>query len=458
MKLVIVESPTKTKKIGSFLGKDYKVISSVGHIRDLPKSKLGVDTENNFKPEYQLVEKKKDVIKELKKQGKLASEIYLATDPDREGEAIAFHIAYVLGFKNTTKKIDNLHRVTFNEITKKAVQEAFKHPREIDINLVDSQQARRVLDRLVGYKLSPLIWKKIRYGLSAGRVQSVATRLIVERENEINKFDKQLFYTINANLSFKNNNFVSNLYLIDGEKVEVKEKFKLFAGEFSSTKTIIQDKNQLNKILKDIDNNEFKVVDVSKSESQRAPQAPYTTSTMQQEASWRLGFSPKRTMQIAQKLYENGHITYMRTDSTNLATTAITEIRKYLKENFDSKYISDKAKRFETKSKVAQEAHEAIRPTNVYQTADKLKLTPEQSKLYDMIWRRTVATQMANAIYDKTRINVLVKGKSEYIFRTTGSVIKFEGYLKVYKNNGKDVILPKVKVGDMLFLKELKSE
>jgi len=326
------------------------------------------------------------------------------------------------------------------------------------MNLVDSQQARRVLDRLVGYKLSPLIWKKIRYGLSAGRFQSVATRLIVEREKEINKFDKQLFYTVSANLSLKNDNFVSNLYSIDGEKVEKKEKFKLFAGEFTSTKTIIQDKRLLDKILKDIDNNEFKVTDVDKSESQRAPQAPYTTSTMQQEASWRLGFSPKRTMQIAQKLYENGHITYMRTDSTNLASSAVVEIRKYLKENFESKYISAKEKQFETKSKVAQEAHEAIRPTHAYETIDKLRLTPEQAKLYDMIWRRTVATQMANAIYDKTRIDVLVKGKSEYIFRTTGSIIKFEGYLKVYENNGKDVILPKVKVEDILNLVKLASE
>jgi DNA topoisomerase I len=458
MKLVIVESPTKTKKIGAFLGKDFKVISSVGHIRDLPKSNLGVDTEKKFKPEYELVAGKSDVISELKKQGKLATEVYLATDPDREGEAIAFHIAYVLGYKNKTAKADNLHRVTFNEITKEAVLEAFKAPREVDMNLVDSQQARRVLDRLVGYKLSPLIWKKIRYGLSAGRVQSVATRLVVERENEINKFNKEVFYTINADVVSGKETFISNLYSIDKAKVEVKEKVKLFAGEFTSTKTIIQDKNQLAKILKDIKGNEFKVIDVNKSESQRAPLAPYTTSTLQQEASWRLGFSPKRTMQIAQKLYENGHITYMRTDSTNLAVTAVADIRKYLKQNFKPEYLSSSEKHFETKSKVAQEAHEAIRPTHAAETASKLKLTPEQIRLYTMIWQRTIATQMANAVYDKTRIEILVKGSSEYIFRTTGSIIKFEGYLKVYENTGKDVILPNVKVGDTLKLKELASE
>lgn len=458
MKLVIVESPAKTKKIASFLGKEYKVISSVGHIRDLPKSTLGVDLEKKFQPAYELVAGKSDVINELKKQGKLAKDIYLATDPDREGEAIAFHIAYVLGFKNLTKKSDNLHRVTFNEITKEAVLEAFKAPREVDMHLVDSQQARRVLDRLVGYSLSPLIWKKIRFGLSAGRVQSVATRLVVERENEINKFNKEIFYTVNADLSARNEKFSSNLYSINKEKVEVKEKIKLFAGEFNSTKTTIQDKNTLEKILKDIQGNEFLVVDVNKSESQRAPLAPYTTSTLQQESSWRLGFSPKRTMQIAQKLYESGHITYMRTDSTNLAHTAVVDIRKYISSNFDNQYLSSSEKHFETKSKVAQEAHEAIRPTHATETASKLKLTPEQIKLYTIIWQRTIATQMANAVYDKTRIEVLVKGNSEYIFRTTGSIIKFDGYLKVYENTGKDIILPNVKVGDKLKLKELTSE
>ena len=458
MKLVIVESPAKTKKIGAFLGKEYKVISSVGHIRDLPKSTLGVDVEKKFQPSYELVAGKSDVISELKKQGKLAKDIYLATDPDREGEAIAFHIAYILGFKNLTKKSDNLHRVTFNEITKEAVLEAFKSPREVDMHLVDSQQARRVLDRLVGYTLSPLIWKKIRFGLSAGRVQSVATRLVVERENEINKFNKQIFYTVSASLLGGKEQFISNLYSINKEKVEVKEKFKLFAGEFSSTRTIIQDKKQLDEILKDIQGKDFTVTDVDKSESQRAPLAPYTTSTLQQEASWRLGFNPKRTMQIAQKLYENGHITYMRTDSTNLARTAVVEIRKYIKDNFESKYLSSGEKHFETKSKVAQEAHEAIRPTHANQTASKLKLTPEQANLYEIIWRRTIATQMASAVYDKTRIDILVKGENEYIFRTTGSIIKFDGYLKIYQNSGKDVILPSVKMGDSLKLIELASE
>jgi len=458
MKLVIVESPTKIKKIGDFLGKGYKVISSVGHIRDLPKSSLGVNVEKKFQPEYELVEKKADVIKILKTEGKKATEIYLATDPDREGEAIAFHIAYVLGFKNKTKKSDNLHRVTFNEITKEAVLEAFKTPREIDFNLVDSQQARRVLDRLVGYKLSPLIWKKIRYGLSAGRVQSVAVRLVTERESEIEKFDKKKFYTITANLKAKKDELKATLFQVDDKKVEQKEKFTLFAGEFSSTKTIINDKKHLDQILDDIKGKDFVITDVDKSQSQKSPSAPFTTSTLQQEASWKLGFSPKRTMQIAQKLYENGHITYMRTDSTNLSATAISEIRAYLKKNFEPKYLSSTEKTFATKSKVAQEAHEAIRPTHFSTEFAKLKLTPEQHKLYELIWQKTVATQMANAIYDKTRIDILVKGKSEYIFRTNGSIITFDGFLRVYPNSGKDEILPQVEVGDTLNLQSLNNE
>ena len=459
MDLVIVESPTKIKKIGKFLGKDFTVLSSVGHIRDLPKSELGVEIDKKYEPVYVESKDKKQVIKDLKTAAKEAKQIYLATDPDREGEAIAFHIAHILGYKRTTKKTDNLHRVSFNEITKDAVLEAFKTPREVDLNLVDAQQARRVLDRLVGYKLSPLIWKKIMYGLSAGRVQSVAVRLIVEREIEREKFDQKPYFVVTAELEkTKKESFSSLLYKINEDRVEVKQKFELFAGDYSASSTVIDSKEKSDKILADIKGKEFEVVDVNKSEAKRQPNAPFTTSTMQQEASWRINFAPRKTMSVAQKLYENGHITYMRTDSTNLSATAVTQIRKFVKDEFGNKYLSQKDRVFAKKSKVAQEAHEAIRPTDVNKKAEDLNLTPEQVRLYEMIWQRTVATQMASAIYDKTRVDFKVTGKDEYIFRTSGSIIKFDGYLKVYPGGNKDEELPAISVSDKLKATDILSD
>ncbi|MDP3987700.1 MAG: type I DNA topoisomerase, partial [Candidatus Levybacteria bacterium] len=355
--LVIVESPTKAKTIGRFLGEDYIIKASMGHLMDLPKSTLAVDVEHNFKPQFELVLDKKKIIDDLKKAAKTVSSIILATDPDREGEAIAAHVAEILK-KSDTK------RIVFHEITREAIEEALNNPRSIDENLVDAQTARRVLDRLVGYKLSPLLWQKVRRGLSAGRVQSVALRLIVEREREIEKFKKEEYFTINVILRHdKEGGTEFELIEINGEKIEVSQIFNLYDGEYKVSKTTIGKEEAAQKITEDLKTKEFKVADVVQKEMRRSPAPPYTTSTLQQDASRRLGLNGKRTMSLAQKLYEEGYITYHRTDSVSIALSAQKMIVDYVKKEFGEKYLPEKPRFYATKQKLAQEAHEAIRPT-----------------------------------------------------------------------------------------------
>ncbi len=457
-KLVIVESPTKAKTISKFLGKDYKVESSYGHIRDLPKSKISVDVDNDFEPTYVIPPKAKKKVSELKKLSKKADLIILATDEDREGEAIAWHLDYILDSKD--KKVE---RITFHEITKTAIQEALKNPRGVDLNLVDSQQARRILDRLVGYELSPLLWKKIRYGLSAGRVQSVAVRLIVEREREIKKFKPEEYWDIIG--EFRN------------QKSESKDEFeaKLLKKDGKSIgKMGIKFKKESDAIVKDLENADYFVESVKKKERKRNPAPAFTTSTLQQEAARKLGYSAKKTMMFAQRLYEGksvgkegsvGLITYMRTDSVNLAKSALEEAQIAIKDKFGKEYGLDKPRYYKGK-KGAQEAHEAIRPTSLLRYPEKVKqyLDNSEFRLYELIWKRAIASQMQEAIFDATTIDIAA---SDYLFRATGSVIKFKGFIAAYlegkdagdpKNgfsNGKDAILPTVKEGDQLNLIKL---
>jgi DNA topoisomerase I len=477
--IVVVESPSKTKKLESFLGSEYKVISSVGHIRDLPKSKLSVDVEHEFEPVYVISEDKEDVVKTLKKAAQQADTIYLATDPDREGEAIAWHVGFVMNkeselkndkeskfllankVKNKSGKSPEVYRVSFNSITKEAVLEAFKNPRKLDTNLVDAQQARRILDRLVGYKLSPLLWQKIRYGLSAGRVQSVAVRLIAEREKEINGFPKEPYYEVKSNFTQSGNNHEvpALLVSIDGKSIYEKVKFDLFAGEYTASKTKIDSKDKLTSITKDLENDKFILDEVSDKESKSHPSPPFSTSTLQQAASARLGYSPSRTMQFAQKLYEAGHITYMRTDSFNIVPTALKEIRATVRTMFGVQYLSKIEKHYKGKKESrTQEAHEAIRPTHAnLKPSDLPKSTnPQQLKLYELIWARTLASQMSPAVFSNTTFKILnTIADTKYLFESKGSVIKFEGYLKVYPNSKKDIILPAIKAKEPMDLKKL---
>lgn len=435
--LIIVESPTKAKTISKIVGSGYVVESSKGHIRDLPKSKLGVDIENNFMPEYEIPDKAKEQIKKLTALANETDYVILASDEDREGEAIAWHLTKALPLKG--KKID---RIVFHEITKPAILEAIEHPRKIDMDMVNAQQARRVLDRLVGYKLSPLLWKKISFGLSAGRVQSVAVRLVVEREEEIRKFIAHEYWTIDG------------IFNKPGTKEEFEAKLQKVNGK-SLDKLAIKNTEQANKIVSALNKAEFKVTAVDTSETTKKTHAPFTTSTLQQEASKKFGFSAKSTMSIAQKLYEGikvgkdhaGLITYMRTDSTNLAASAVTSIREYIKAEFGEKYLPDAPKVYASKAKGAQEAHEAIRPADVTKTPESLEkfLDPQQLKLYSLIWERAVACQMADAKMEATGID-LVHGI--YTFRATGSVILFDGFLKVYETAVKENQLPKLLEGE----------
>lgn len=444
MNLIIVESPTKARTLSRFLGADYSIEATMGHIKDLPKSTLGIDIENNFAPEYVLLAKKRQNVKKIKEAAKTAASIYLATDPDREGEAIAKHVEEAL---RETKKLKNektkkqslsssvfqsfsIRRIVFHEITKEAVDAALKNPKGIDENLVDAQTARRVLDRLVGYKLSPLLWKKVRRGLSAGRVQSVAVRLIVEREREIEAFRPEEYWEIWCDLKTeklkneKTENFVAKLIKIGEKRAEIKD------GETAK------------RIVANLEKADYKVLDVSKKEVFKNPFPPFTTSTMTQAAA-RLFFWPARkTMMVAQKLYEDGLITYHRTDSTNISSVAIGKVRDYIRTEFGEKYLPGKPRFYKTTSKVAQEAHEAIRPTNVGMTNDKLQITngkflKESQMLYGLIWKRFVACQMAAAVYDETIIDVealrQAQGKqAEYLLRTSGQVMKFNGWKAVY--------------------------
>ena len=415
-KLIIVESPAKANTIKKFLGGNTKVVASMGHIRDLPKSKLGVDIEHDFEPEYINIRGKGDLIKSLKKEAKKAKIVYLATDPDREGEAIAWHLAHILDIPE-----DSICRVTFNEITKEAVKTSIKNPRKIDKNLTDAQQARRVLDRIVGYKISPILWKKVKTGLSAGRVQSVAVKLIVDRENEIENFKPEEYWNIYANLLEEKSkkSFIAKFYGKDGKKVE------------------IHSKEEVDEILKNINNEKFIVDDVKRSQKKRTPSPPFTTSTMQQEASRKINFTLKKTMSVAQGLYEGvkvegkgtiGLITYMRTDSTRISE----EARRFAKEHIVSKYGENyyENRYFKTKDN-SQDAHEAIRPTYIELEPDKIKesLTNDQYKLYKLIYNRFIASQMAAAVYDTVSASI---GVNSYLFKANGQNLKFKGFMTLY--------------------------
>ena len=453
--LVIVESPAKAKTIEKFLGKNFKVIASYGHVRDLPKSKLGVDVDHGFVPNYIIPRAAKKHVSELKSALKRISNLYLATDPDREGEAIAWHISELVRADENRSGFP-IKRITFHEITKKAIEDALNNSRDIDQDLVNAQQARRILDRLVGYKLSPFLWRKVRRGLSAGRVQSVAVRLIVEREREVDKFVPREFWKIIAHLnSKKNEEFDAELNLIDGVSAE------------------INNETEASDIKKEMLGLTYAIKDVNKKEVVRHPAAPFTTSTLQQESSRKLGFSAKKTMMIAQQLYEGinlgeeGHIgliTYMRTDSLNLAQEAILGIREEINKKYGDLYLPASPNIYKTKTRGAQEAHEAIRPTRMSLEPAQLKLflSRDQSRLYELVWKRTLACQMKEAVFDATVIDVAA---SKYELRATGQVIKFDGFLKVYtegkdedendKNGGSQNILPEVHKDDEVKLLDI---
>ena len=423
-KLIIVESPAKANTIKKFLGGSTKVVASMGHIRDLPKSKLGINIENDFEPEYINIRGKGDLIKSLKKDAKDAKKVYLATDPDREGEAIAWHLAHILDIPE-----DSICRVTFNEITKETVQESIKKPRKIDMNLTDAQQARRVLDRIVGYKISPLLWKKVKPGLSAGRVQSVAVKLICDREKEIEDFIPEEYWNIYATVKDEKTKkvFEAKYYGKDGKKKELHKK------------------EEVDSVLKEIENGKYIVTDVKKGEKKRTPAPPFTTSTMQQEASRKLGFTLKRTMSIAQGLYEGvkvpekgsvGLITYMRTDSTRISEEARSAAKQYISTTYGASYYEN---RYYKTNGNAQDAHEGIRPTYVELNPEKIKdsLTTEQYKLYKLIYNRFIASQMSAAVYDTINVNIDVNNNN---FKASGQNLKFRGFMTLYVegNDGKE--------------------
>lgn len=447
-KLIIVESPAKANTIKKFLGGSTKVVASMGHIRDLPKSKLGIDVEHDFEPEYINIRGKGDLIKSLKKDAKNAKKVYLATDPDREGEAIAWHLAHILEIPE-----DNLCRVTFNEITKETVKESIKKPRKIDMNLTYAQQARRVLDRIVGYKISPVLWKKVRRGLSAGRVQSVAVKLIVDREEEIEKFIPEEYWNISAILLDEKSkkNFVAKFYGKDGKKIA------------------IHSKEEVDSILKDIENGKYIVTDVKKGEKKRNPAPPFTTSTMQQEASRKLGFTLKKTMSIAQGLYEGvkvgekgtvGLITYMRTDSTRISEEARAAAKNQIIKTYGEQYYENRY--YKTKQN-AQDAHEGIRPTYVDLVPEEIKeyLTNDQYKLYRLIYHRFLASQMSTAIYDVVSANIDV---NKYNFRASGQTLKFKGFMTLYaetednKQEEEDTSIPELENGQKVIKQKLESK
>lgn len=463
MQLIIVESPTKARTISKFLSKDYQVKSSYGHVRDLPQKEMGIDIENNFTPKYVVNRKAQEKVRPLKEDAKKAETVILATDEDREGEAIAWHLAEILKINPQEK-----NRIVFHEITKKAIEEALERPRTIDFHLVDAQQARRVLDRLVGYELSPFLWKKVKRGLSAGRVQSIALRIISEREREIEKFKKEGFWTISADLAtkFPSENSVSgfNATLTEqnGEKIEQIVSLKLFAGDYKTKKSTIADEKTASEIKSDLEKASYAVKEIAKKETKRTPPPPFTTSTLQQAAINSLGFSAKQTMMIAQKLYEQGHITYMRTDSLNLALPSLISARKTIEKLFGKNYALDSPRFYKTKSKGAQEAHEAIRPTRPEISPGELNgsLDANQHKLYRLIWRRMLACQMRSAILDSVRVLISARaGKNEYILQANGSTVKFDGYFKVYgdKMPVSENLLPPLKEKESLGLEKISA-
>lgn len=436
--LVIVESPAKAKTIEKYLGKKFKVKASMGHIRDLPKSQMGVDTEHDFEPRYITIRGKGPILKELKQAAKKAKKVYLAADPDREGEAIAWHLANSLELDQSQEL-----RVVFNEITKDAVKESFKHPRKIDMDLVDAQQARRILDRLVGYNISPILWKKVKKGLSAGRVQSVALRLIIDREKEINNFKPEEYWTIDGNFKKGKQEFQANFYGVDGKKKK------------------LSNAEEVKEVISRLKGKQFTVTDVTKKERYRNPAAPFTTSSLQQEAARKLNFRTRKTMMLAQQLYEGialgkqgtvGLITYMRTDSTRIADSAIAEANQHIIEKYGKEFTRSK-KRTDKNTKGAQDAHEAIRPTSALRSPSEMKdyLSRDQYRLYKLIWERFIASQMAPAILDTMRVDLDNNGVQ---FRANGSKVKFAGFMKVYVESNddnkeeKENILPDLKKED----------
>jgi len=415
--LVIVESPTKAKTIQKFLGNDYKILSSFGHVRDLPKNRLGVDVENDFEPEYVVPTKAKKLISQLKKETAKAENTILATDEDREGEAIAWHLKKAL-------KLESPQRIVFHEITKEAIQKAIENPRDIDINMVDAQQARRILDRIVGYKLSPFLWKKVAKGLSAGRVQSVAVRLVVEREREIEKFIPQEYWQIEAILEKNNEKFSALLAKKDNKVIDKLE---------------IKNKEEADKILKDLNNARYIVDNVDRKETKKNPLAPFTTSTLQQAAWQKFHFPAKMTMQTAQRLYEEGHITYHRTDSLNLSETSLFTAKNFIEKSFGKNYWIGSFKKYKSRGN-AQEAHEAIRPTYADRKPESLsEIDPRQLKLYTLIWQRFIACQMAPAIFNS--VSAEIKAEN-YILKTNGQTLKFDGFLKIYPTKFEEKELP----------------
>ncbi|WP_243289887.1 type I DNA topoisomerase [Bacillus sp. FJAT-47783] len=446
--LVIVESPAKAKTIERYLGKKYRVKASMGHVRDLPKSQMGVNVDDNFTPKYITIRGKGPVLKELKSAAKKAKKIYLAADPDREGEAIAWHLAHSLDID-----IQSDCRVVFNEITKDAIKESFKHPRAINMDLVDAQQARRILDRLVGYNISPLLWKKVKKGLSAGRVQSVAVRLIIEREKEINDFKPEEYWTIEAEFLKGKEVFEAQFYGINGQKMELKTE------------------EEVQKLLKQMEGNQFTVAKVTKKERKRNPSPPFTTSSLQQEAARKLNFRAKKTMMIAQQLYEGielgkegtvGLITYMRTDSTRISNTAKQEASQFIEEKYGKEYLATSNKESKKAGNV-QDAHEAIRPTSAFRNPSDLKeyLSRDQLRLYKLIWERFIASQMAQAVMDTMSVDLVNNGLT---FRANGSKIKFPGFMKVYvegqddKVEEKNRLLPNLKEEDTVLTKDIQPE
>jgi len=428
----------KARTISQFLGSNFKVESSYGHVRDLPEKKLGIDLEKDFEPQYVILPKAKKRVAELKSEAKKSEKVILATDEDREGEAISWHLINALELK---KKIP-YERIVFHEITKTAIENALKNPRDIDENLVDAQQARRILDRLVGYKLSPFLWKKVARGLSAGRVQSVAVRLVAEREKEILSFKPEEFWTISAKFLKDSREFLAQLIKIGEKKLD---KF--------AVKTVAE----AEKIINDLKGSDWNVESIVKKEMRRQPLAPFTTSTLQQTAFAKFGFSAKQTMMLAQQLYETGLITYMRTDSVNLSQESIAAAREKIGKTFGNNYLTPLPRIYKTKSKSAQEAHEAIRSTSPDAEPESLrtKLAPQQFKLYDLIWRRFMATQMPDAVFDATSIDIAA---SKYIFRANGNILKFDGFLKVYPMKTAETELPALLEKENLKLKELKSQ
>ena len=433
--LVIVESPAKAKTIEKFLGADYKVLSSYGHIRDLKKKEFSIDT-TNFAPQYEIPSEKTKLVNELKAEAKNAGTVWLASDEDREGEAISWHLYEVLGLKPEQTK-----RIVFHEITKPAILQAIEHPRDIDLNLVNAQQARRVLDRIVGFKLSPVLWKKVKPALSAGRVQSVAVRLIVEREREIQQFKSEESYRVVALFTPANSKEGTEI------KAELNQRFK--------------NKEEATRFLESCKGAAFTIRDIATRPQKRMPAAPFTTSTLQQEAAHKLGFTVAQTMMIAQRLYESGRITYMRTDSVNLSSLCINASTAVIKELMGERYV--KSRQFHTKTKGAQEAHEAIRPTYMDQT--EIEGTPQERRLYDLIWKRTVASQMADAEIEKTTATIQISGQ-DAAFVATGEVIKFDGFLKVYRESfdedsenetAEGNLLPPMETGQQLERKEIQA-